>query len=127
MPSLPAERAALLDRPLIAHVAVAAPDATPRSFPMWFVRAGDEFRFTATSERPQGRWLRPGDAFALSVLDPDNPYRYAGVGLRLTARDPDPTGAFFDELAARYGLEVRLADPSTRLILRATPERFWHQ
>lgn len=38
---------------------------------------------------------RPGDAFAMSVLDPDDPYRDAGVGPALESVAPDPGAAFF--------------------------------
>ncbi|MCB0880737.1 MAG: PPOX class F420-dependent oxidoreductase [Thermoleophilia bacterium] len=127
MIALPSDRADLLDRPLIAHVGVVAPDGAPRTFPMWFVRDGDAFGFTTSRDRPQARWLAPGDAFAMSIVDPGNPYRYAGVGLRLVACEPDPAAAFFHRLADRYGLSVTLERPETRVVLRARPTRYWFQ
>jgi hypothetical protein len=38
--------------------------------------------------------------------------------------EPDPTGAFFDRLAQRYGAEITLPDPSDRVVLVARPVAF---
>jgi PPOX class probable F420-dependent enzyme len=117
----------LLERPLFAHVAVVAQDGTPRSYPMWFLYEDDRLSFTNTSGRPQTRILRRTPQFAMSVLDPDQPYRYLGVAATVEAITPDPAGTFFDRLADRYGLDVRLDDPSDRVIITARPAGFWRQ
>jgi hypothetical protein len=39
---------------------------------------------------------------AISIIDPENSYRYLEVRGVVERIDPDPTGAFFVELAERY-------------------------
>jgi PPOX class probable F420-dependent enzyme len=118
----------LLERPLFAHLATTRPDGRPQSHPMWFVYRDGLLRFTSRSDRPQSRNLRANPVLSLSILDPDEPYRYLGLEAVLEDIEPDPTGSMWYELAARYGLEgVRLDDPSTRVVLVARPTRFWHQ
>ena len=117
----------LLERPLFAHVAVIAKDWTPRSYPMWFLYDDRRLSFTNTTDRPQTRILRRTSQLAMSVLDPDQPYRYLGVAANVEAITPDPAGTFFARIADRYGLGVTLDDPSDRVIITAVPTGYWRQ
>jgi PPOX class probable F420-dependent enzyme len=123
----PADYAHLLDRALFAHVAVTAPDGTPRSYPMWFVWEDGVLRFTNTDGRPQTRFLRERPHLALSIVDPDNPYRYLGVAATVESITPDPQGALYDILASRYGTDMRPADTSDRVVISARPTAYWRQ
>jgi len=42
---------------------------------------------------------------SLSVNDPEQPYRYLQARGTVERVEPDPTGAFYVELAKRYGRE----------------------
>jgi hypothetical protein len=61
---------------------------------------------------------------SVSINDPDQPYRYLGLRGRVTAIEPDPTGAFFTELASRYGRDLGgpPGDAADRVVLVVTPE-----
>jgi PPOX class probable F420-dependent enzyme len=117
----------LLERPLFAHVALVAADGSARSYPMWFLWEDDILSFTNTIHRPQTRILRRTPQLALSIVDPDDPYRYLGLAAIVEAITPDPEGTLFARLAARYGLAVRLDDPSDRVVISARPTAFWSQ
>jgi len=43
---------------------------------------------------------------AVSINDPDQPYRYLEIRGTVTAIEPDPTAAFFAVLAERYALAM---------------------
>jgi PPOX class probable F420-dependent enzyme len=121
----PAEYAHLLDRALFAHVAVTAPDGTPRSYPMWFVWEDGVLRFTNTDGRPQTRFLRERPHLALSIVDPDNPYRYLQLRCTLEGIERDPTGAFYQRLQQRYrGHTSEVRDKDVRVILTFRPTGF---
>jgi hypothetical protein len=126
-PAPPDGYAHLLELPLIAHVAVAAPDGSTRSYPMWFVVDHGRLLFTNTRTRPQTVWLTDRPHFSLSIVDPNDVYRYLGVGLHLEGVTPDPTGALYERLGRRYGVDSRPADPSDRVVLAARPTRYWKQ
>ncbi|WP_175324696.1 MarR family transcriptional regulator [Frankia sp. Cppng1_Ct_nod] len=59
---------------------------------------------------------------ALSVHDPDQPYRYLEVRGEVEAIEPDPNGEFFDVLAKRYNLAYDdLPDAARRVVLVIAP------
>jgi PPOX class probable F420-dependent enzyme len=123
----PSDYEHLLERPLFAHVAVTASDGSPRSYPMWFVWEDGVLRFTNTDGRPQTRFLRERPQLALSIVDPDQPYRYLGLAATVEDITPDPAGTMYDRLAERYGTEMRPADTSDRVIITARPTAYWRQ
>ncbi|PRY57022.1 PPOX class probable F420-dependent enzyme [Knoellia remsis] len=107
MPStrVPADLAPLLEAPNYGHVATVRPDGSPQVNPMWFLwdRDTDTIRFTHTTNRAKYRNLQANPAMAMEVLDPENPYRFVEVRGRLVETVPDPEGAFYPVLGARYG------------------------
>jgi PPOX class probable F420-dependent enzyme len=113
----------LLVRPLIGHLGTVRPDGQPSVTPMWFAWDGALLRFTHTTGRTRLRNLEHCPYLALSVVDPDSPYRYLQARARLESVDPDPTGAFYMELARRYGQTDPKppADSPQRVIIVARP------
>ena len=99
---IPDESRDLLERPLIADLATVREDGTPQVNPMWFAWDGEFIRFTHTNFRRKFRNIQANPAVAISIIDPENPYRYLEVRGVVERIDPDPAGAFFVELAERY-------------------------
>ena len=120
---IPDSHTDLLERPLYGHLATLRPDGTPQVNPTWYAWDGDVLSFTTTSTRQKYRNIRHDPHVALSVNDPDAPYRYLEVRGVVESVEPDPTGAFFDVLARRYGLDYErpLDDAADRIILRVRP------
>src|ERR1044071_5049078 len=87
----------LLDRPLFAHLATVRPDGGPQVNPMWF--AWDAERevvlLTHTRERHNYRYVQREPRMALSIADPDRPYRYLQVRGVVEAVEDDPTGSMY--------------------------------
>jgi PPOX class probable F420-dependent enzyme len=71
--------------------------------PMWFRYDGQSIRLTHTRTRRKYRSLMANPVMAMSVNDPDQPYRYLEIRGVLDHVEPDPDGAFFRELSRRYG------------------------
>jgi PPOX class probable F420-dependent enzyme len=94
----------LLTRPLFAHLATTRPDGTPQVNPMWFSWDGTHLRFTGTTTRYKYRNITQHPAVAVSINDPEQPYRYLEVRGVVTSIEPDPEGKFFQTLADRYDL-----------------------
>ena len=94
----------LLERPLYGHLATTRPDGTAQVSPMWFHWDGEVLRFTHTTKRQKYRNVTAHPQVAMSVIDPDNPYRYLEVRGAVEAIVPDPEGDFYMQyLNARYG------------------------
>ncbi|KGN37832.1 PPOX class F420-dependent oxidoreductase [Knoellia subterranea] len=109
MATVPEALAHLLRDPNYGHLATVRRDGSPQVNPMWFLwdEESNTLRFTHTNKRAKFRNLQANPGMALEVIDPDNPFRFIEVRGRLAEVVPDPEGAFYPVLGARYG------DPDT--------------
>ncbi|HEY3716067.1 MAG TPA: PPOX class F420-dependent oxidoreductase [Jatrophihabitantaceae bacterium] len=112
----------LLQRPLFGHLATVRPDGDPAVTPMWYVWDGEVLRFTHTTRRTKLRNIEHNPHVSLSVNDPDQPYRYLQARGTVERIEPDPTGAFYLELAQRYGQDRGAPpDAADRVIIVVRP------
>lgn len=113
----------LLVRPLFGHLATVRPDGSPAVTPMWFSWDGERLRFTHTTRRAKLRNIEHNPHVSLSVLDPEQPYRYLQARGTVEGIEPDPTGAFYVELARRYGRANATSPPDApdRVIITVRP------
>ncbi len=119
---IPESHLDLLERPLFGHVAQLRPDGHLQTNPVWYLWDGDRLRLTTTSDRQKGRNAAEDPRIALSVHDPDQPYRYLEVRGKVEAIEADPKGEFFDVLAKRYNLIYdNLPDVARRIVLVIAP------
>jgi PPOX class probable F420-dependent enzyme len=101
---IPEPLAYLVERPMYAHLATVRPDGTPQVNPTWFRFDGEYLWLTTTSSRQKHRNWQAQPAVALSIIDPERPYRYLEIRGRVERVVPDPGGAEFVRLAQRYGM-----------------------
>jgi PPOX class probable F420-dependent enzyme len=119
---IPASYLDLLERPLYGHLATIRPDGGVQVNPMWFEFDGEFIQFTHTSARQKYRNLMANPVAALSINDPDQPYRYLEVRGVLDHVDPDPEGAFYRQLSRRYGRgDQAPPDAADRVVLFIRP------
>ncbi len=121
---IPETHADLLERPLFAHLGTVRPDGMPQVNPMWFAWDGTFLRFTNTTRRRKFRNVTAEPRVAVSINDPDQPYRYLELRGRVERIEPDPDAAFFGQLAQRYGLELDgpPGDALDRVVFVVRPE-----
>lgn len=119
----------LLELPLYGHLGTVRPDDTVQVNPMWFEFDGEHVRFTHTTRRQKYRNVRHNPSMSLSIIDPDDPFRYLEVAGRLVDVVPDPDGAFYVRLQNRYGnpSPTPPRDAADRVILVMSVERTTHQ
>ena len=123
--TLPQSHADLLERPLFAHLATIRPDGAPQSNVMWFEWDGELLRFTHTSRRQKYRNLQDEPRVAVSIADPDNPYRYVEIRGKVESITPDDAQAsFYQQLQRRYGREYAITDADVRVIVTVRPTDF---
>lgn len=99
----PASHVDLLERPIFAHLATIRPDGSPQSSVMWFEWDGAHLGFTHTNTRQKFRNLARDGRVAISIADPDNPYRFLEVRSEVDVIEADPTGGYYNHLSERYG------------------------
>ncbi|HEX4252114.1 MAG TPA: PPOX class F420-dependent oxidoreductase [Pseudonocardia sp.] len=113
----------LLIQPNFAHLATVRPDGNPAVTPMWFSWDGELVRFTHTTRRAKYRNIEKNPHVAISVLDAAHPYQYLQARGVVESITPDPTGAFYVELAKRYGMTDPTPPPDAadRVIIAVRP------
>jgi PPOX class probable F420-dependent enzyme len=129
MVAIPAGYEDLLTRPLYGHLATTRPDGSPQVNPMWFEWDGEVLRFTHTTQRQKYRNIAANPHVAISVVDPDVPYKYLEVRGVVEEIVPDPTGAFYLRLNDRYDgpLTEPPTDAADRVIVVVRPTAFSKQ
>ena len=69
---------------------------------MWVDFDGTHIRINSAKGRVKDKNLRRNPVVALSILDPDNPYRYLQVRGRVTDITESGADAHIDSLAKKY-------------------------
>lgn len=90
---------------------------------MWFDWDGKLLRFTHATKRQKYRNITANPHIAMSVIDPDDPYRFVEVCGVVEEIVPDPTGAFYLQLNDRYSgpLTEPPRDKADRVIVVVRP------
>lgn len=63
----------------LAHLATVSPDGVPLVIPIWIDRDGDRILVNSSRGRVKNRNMTVGARVALSIVDPENPYRYLSL------------------------------------------------
>jgi PPOX class probable F420-dependent enzyme len=85
-----------------ANVATVMKDGSPQVTPVWFDYTGGKIRINTARGRVKARTLKPGTRVALSIMDPENPYRYVQVRGRVSNMTENGADAHIDSLAKKY-------------------------
>jgi PPOX class probable F420-dependent enzyme len=90
----------LTTKKAFANLATLNADGTPQVTPVWF--DGSRLRINTAKGRLKDKNLRRTPAVALSIMDPDNPYRYVQVRGRVAAVTESGADAHIDALSRKY-------------------------
>jgi PPOX class probable F420-dependent enzyme len=90
------------DKKAFAHLATIMPDESPQVTPVWFDYVGGAIRVNSARGRVKDRNMKEGAAVALSILDPDNAYRYLQIRGHIRKVTEAGAGAHIDSLAKKY-------------------------
>jgi PPOX class probable F420-dependent enzyme len=103
MAAIPAEFLDLLQqKKAFASLATIMPDGTPQVTPVWFDYTDGRIRINSKRGRVKARNMQEGARVALSILDPDNPYRYIQIRGRVGRATEEGASAHADSLAKKY-------------------------
>jgi PPOX class probable F420-dependent enzyme len=85
-----------------AHLATLMPDGSPQVTPVWVDYDGSHVRVNSAKGRLKDKNMRRDKRVALSVQDPDNPYRYIAVRGEVVEITEQGADAHIDALAKKY-------------------------
>lgn len=116
----------ILQKKAFANLATVGTDGTPQVTPVWVDYDGTHIRFNTAKGRVKDQNLRRNPAVALSILDPDNPYRYLQVRGRVAEITESGADAHIDSLAKKYLGQDKYPyrkPGEVRVIYKVTPDR----
>jgi PPOX class probable F420-dependent enzyme len=90
------------DKKAFAHIATVMPDGSPQVTPVWIDYRDGRVLFNSARGRIKDRNLKEGSRVALSITDPDNPYRYVQVRGVVSKVTEDGADKHIDFLAKKY-------------------------
>lgn len=108
----------------LAHLATVMPDGSPQVTPVWFDYTGGLIRVNSAKGRVKSRNMTEGAAVALSIVDPDNAYRYIQIRGKVSRTTEAGGDAHIDSLAKKYlNLDAYpyRTPTETRVIFEITP------
>jgi len=119
----------LFDKKAFAHLATLMADGTPQVTPVWCDYDGTYVLFNSAKERQKDKNIRRNPAVALSLQDPDNPYRYLEVRGRVAEITEEGADQHIDKLAKKYlGIDKYPGRQpgEVRVIYKVKPEHTTH-
>jgi PPOX class probable F420-dependent enzyme len=85
-----------------AHLATLMADGSPHVTPVWVDYDGAHVRVNSAKGRVKDKNMRRDKRVALSIQDPDNPYRYLAVRGEVAEITENGADAHIDALAKKY-------------------------
>lgn len=102
MTQVPDAWKAVLQKPVFVHVTTLMPDGSPHSSPVWVDLEGDTILINSAQGRVKDKNMRRDPRVAISVTDPDNPYKSLMVRGKVTQITQDGADAHIDKMAKKY-------------------------
>jgi PPOX class probable F420-dependent enzyme len=100
--TIPASHLDLFKKQAFANLATVNADGTPQVTPVWVDWDGSHVLVNTARGRVKDRNLRRNPQVALSIADPDNPYRYLGIQGRVVKMTEEGADAHIDKMAKKY-------------------------
>jgi PPOX class probable F420-dependent enzyme len=103
MATIPATHIDLLkDKPAFANLATLNDDGSPQVTPVWVDFDGTNLIVNTAKGRVKAKNLARSPRVALSIADPQNPYRYLGIQGRVIEMTESGADAHIDKMAKKY-------------------------
>ena len=123
MAKLTDAQARMFIEPFYGVAATARPDGSPHQTVVWVDYDGENVLFNTAEGRAKPRNIRANPNVGLTVMDPQNPYRWIAVSgpAEMTA---EGAAEHIDKLSHKYrGRDYDLPAGQQRLIVRIKPQR----
>jgi PPOX class probable F420-dependent enzyme len=99
---IPNSHADLFKKKAFAHLVTLMPGGQPQVTPVWVDYDGRHVLINTAQGRQKDKNLQKDKRVALSILDPENPYRYLEVRGHVADRTLNGADAHIDAMALKY-------------------------
>ena len=100
--TIPEQFKDLFQKKAFANLATLMPDGRPQVTPVWCDLDGSDIRINTAKGRVKDKNMRRNKNVALSIFDPDNPYRHLAVQGEVVEITEQGADAHIDALAKKY-------------------------
>ena len=124
--TIPANFRDLFNKRAFAHLGTLMPDGRPQVTPVWCDFDGTFVLFNTAKGRQKDRNIRRDPRVSLSIMDPENAYRYVEIRGRVVEITEKEADDHIDKLAKKYlGVDIYpYRQPGeVRLKVKVLPER----
>ncbi|MBX3052596.1 MAG: PPOX class F420-dependent oxidoreductase [Caldilineaceae bacterium] len=127
MTQIPDSHKDIFEKKSFAHVATSDGNM-PQVTPVWVEYDGEHILINSAKGRKKDRSIRANPNVAISVQDPDNPYRYIGLQGKVVEITEEGGTEHIHKLSRKYNgqnyPDSALAGPP-RVIYKIAPTRVW--
>lgn len=102
MKNIPKSFADILEKPSFAHFSTLMPDGSPQSSPVWIDTDGPQLVINSAEGRVKDQNVRRDPRVAISVADPDNPYRCLMIRGRVSKITNEGADDHINRMAKKY-------------------------
>jgi len=92
----------LFEKKAFASLATVMPDGSPQVTPVWVDFDGSHVIVNSARGRQKDKNMQRNAKVALSILDPDNPYRYLEIRGKVEGITEEGADAHIDKMAKKY-------------------------
>lgn len=100
--SIPEKYLDLLQKKSFASFTTLMPDGSPQTTPVWIDFQNGELWVNSALGRQKDKNVRRDPRVAVTIIDPDNPYRYVEVRGRVKSIAQEGADAHIDAMAKKY-------------------------
>jgi PPOX class probable F420-dependent enzyme len=100
--NIPEQYKDLFKKVAFAHLATLMPDGSPQVTPVWVDLDGSHIRVNSAKGRVKDKNMRRNKKVALSIVDPDNPYRHLAVQGEVVDITEQGADTHINALAKKY-------------------------
>jgi PPOX class probable F420-dependent enzyme len=119
----------LFKKKAFANLATLMPDGSPQVTPVWVDFDGTHVLVNSARGRQKDKNMQKNGRVALSILDPDNPYRYLQIMGKVADITEEGADAHIDKMAKKYmdkdSYPYRNAQ-EVRVVYKILPEKTQH-
>src|SRR5262249_5278046 len=127
MATIPSSHSDLLGtKKAFAQLATLNSDGSPQVTPVWVDYDGTHILVNTARGRVKDRNLKHDPRVAISIQDPENPYRHLSIQGRVAKMTEDGADAHIDKMAKKYMGKDKYpgrAPGERRVLVKITPEK----
>jgi PPOX class probable F420-dependent enzyme len=116
----------LFDKKAFGHLATIMPDGSPQVTPVWVDHDGKCVRFNSARGRVKDKNVRRNAQVAISMQDPDNPYRYLEIRGRVVEITETGADEHANKLSQKYTgkpVYTKRSPAEVRVLYKVEPQK----